>query len=325
MEQEFDDIDILIAKVMAGEADAEEIKRLDAWRMASAENQQRWENSKKMMESMLVSVNTDAAWNKLEQRISKDGATIIPLYKRTQLRVAAALLLLAVLGLVAKLVLTPAKAEQVMFASAQAPVQKQLPDGSSVFINKHSELSYVEGKEGLRQVQLKGEAFFEVLHDAEKPFEVSVGGVLIRDIGTAFNVKALPGSNTVEVWVESGEVHFYSADNAGVHLLQGEKAVYNQTTKQFIKAESAAAENANSYKTLVFRFNETPLSEVLTQLNAVYDKNVHVNDEATGNLRLSVKFDHEHHDTIVNIIAETLDLDIDRSGTGILLKRKETK
>lgn len=323
MENEFEDIDALIAKLLAGEATPAEAARVEAWKSESAENKLLFERSQRLLSATDVTVDTNAAWKRLDKQISGEPARVLPLHKRPAvLRAAAAFLLLACFGFIAAWFLHGHKTENVLLVAVQQPRQEKLPDGSTVFINKNSELSYEFAANGERHVSLKGEAYFEVKHDAEKPFIIHVDELMIEDIGTAFNVKAIKGTGLVEVMVESGEVKFYTSGDPGLYLKEGEKAVYNSVDKRFTKSNGPASENTGSYKTKLFRFTETPLREVVAQLNAVYDTDIRIADEATGNSRLSVVFDNENPDLIVAIIAETLELDVERKGGSILLRRK---
>jgi transmembrane sensor len=214
--------------------------------------------------------------------------------------------------------------QPTMMLAGNTATSQNLPDGSKVFMNKNAEISYVESK-GKRVVKLKGEAFFEVVHNETQPFVIEINGIVIKDIGTAFNVKALPGSNLIEVLVESGEVQFYSAKNDelsvnGLTLVKGEKAIYDKTTKLFNKVEITTTDNSMSYRSKIFHFKNTPLKEAITLLNDVYGSDIRLAEKDLGNCRLSVEFNNEDIEMLVFIIAETLDLQVERSSTSITLK-----
>lgn len=82
-----------------------------------------------------------------------------------------------------------------------------LPDGSRVWLNAGSRLFYKKNFDGkIREVQLIGEAFFDVVRMPEKPFIVHAYGVNIRVLGTMFNVKCYPGDENVETTLLHGSV-----------------------------------------------------------------------------------------------------------------------
>ncbi|MBA2611973.1 MAG: FecR domain-containing protein [Bacteroidetes bacterium] len=324
----FEDKDDLIAKVIAGEANGEEIALLEIWKNASVANLEYFTLNKKLLDTISSielehPVNINTAWNKLDERISNNATKVIPLYKRTTvIRIAASLMLIVALSFLMKWIFTGKEVQSLQYLALNKTVSNTLPDGSKVFLNKHSEITYSLNKDNVREVKLKGEAFFEVVHNEQQPFEIIINDVIIKDIGTAFNVKALPGTNNIEVVVESGEVHFFTSTDAGLNLVKGQKAIYNITAKQFVQSILDPSENAVSYHSKIFQFNQTPLDNVIKQINDVYDVNIALNDEALADKKLSVIFNNEPVDVVISIIAETLDLDIEKRDSSVILKSK---
>lgn len=327
MKDNIDNIDELIAKFLAGETSPEENTLLENWKNSSPENAAYYEESVNLFSHIdsfhtTQTVNTDAAWNKLDSRILSGNETKVISINRKPilLRAAAAIALIAVLSILVKLAFTGKAVEPVILAATNTTINKTLPDGSTVFVNKNTELSYILNSNNEREVRLKGEAFFEVVHDEKQPFVISVDDILIKDIGTAFNVKAIPGSDIVEVLVESGEVQFYSKNNPGLKLVKGEKAAYSRSTKQFAKMVPDINENTTSYRTKIFHYKDTPLRDVIAQINQVYGTNIVITDDKVGNCKVSVGFNNEKPDTIINIISETLNLEVERNGKTVTLK-----
>lgn len=324
-------MDDLIAKVLAGEAGREEIDRLEGWLNESGEHRDYFDGTKKMFSQIEHfrsehKVDTVKAWEKLQARMNaeehKNGtARVIPISRsRTGLRIAASLMLIAVLALLANYIFNNQAPVPVVLVSQQQVKEEKLPDGSKVTLNRNSEIAYVVNDKNVREVKLKGEAYFEVAHNEELPFEISINDVIIQDIGTAFNVKALPESNTIEVLVESGEVHFFTATNKGLNLVKGEKALYDKTTRQFTRLTPDPVENTMSYKSRVFQFKGAALREVIRQVNEVYGTNIELASEQLGNCRLSVMFNNEEFEALIDLIADTLDLEVERSANKIVLK-----
>lgn len=85
------------------------------------------------------------------------------------------------------------------------PEMKTLPDGSIVWINAGSKISY-KAEQNIRGVYLEGEAYFKVSHDAEHPFIVHAGNIAVKALGTEFNVSAYPGDDHVETTLITGKV-----------------------------------------------------------------------------------------------------------------------
>jgi transmembrane sensor len=91
-----------------------------------------------------------------------------------------------------------------------------LPDGSNVWLNAGTTLAYDKdyGKRE-RILQLTGEAFFDVAKDEVHPFIVNAEGIVVKALGTKFNVKAYPEENTVSAILEEGKIDLKLSNNAG--------------------------------------------------------------------------------------------------------------
>ena len=107
----------------------------------------------------------------------------------------------------------------------------QLPDGSKVTLNRHSQLSYPETFNKERIVKLNGEAYFEVARNHEKPFMVKSPAMDVRVLGTSFNIKCRPDNSFAETTLVEGEVEVKDKSDKGrITLLPGQKAVLNRVT-----------------------------------------------------------------------------------------------
>jgi transmembrane sensor len=323
------DIDELIGKYLAQEASAEERLTVEKWLIEDEGNLRYFNHLKTIFERAatvkdLPNFDTDIAWNKLKHKIHQQQKDNIRTLKPDTFgffwRVAASVILVAGIGYFTYLTLRPAPIQPVELVSKTQTRADTLPDGSDVFLNKQSHLAYsFDNKKKTHKVKLKGEAYFAIRHEEEKTFIVDVEGVFIRDIGTAFNVKAYPDSATIEVLVEEGEVIFYTEDNKGISLKAGEKGVYNKLTKTFeaLKPEP----NITSYKSKQFVFNNAMLGAIVQQLNFIYEKQI-VIDDHLKNCPLTVSFSNEEIDEIASVIAETLALTVKNAEGTITLEGK---
>lgn len=229
-------------------------------------------------------------------------------------RIAAGLIVVTVAGVwTYRWIQTPAPVVEMVADVTTA--QDTLPDGTTAFLNKKSSLTFAyDRKTKTRKVALKGEGFFEVKHEEEKPFVIEAEEALVRDIGTAFNIKAYPGEDTVEVVVKEGVVQFYTVNNPGINLQAGETGIYSKRSKSFTKLHRADT-NVFAYKTGVFAFHATDLRSVIERVNEVYGARISLGSDKIGDCRLTVNFTNEELETIVDIIAETLSLQVERKDT----------
>jgi ferric-dicitrate binding protein FerR (iron transport regulator) len=318
-------MDELIAKYLAGEASQEETAVIQAWKAQSAGNSQYIEQlgtifSKAAAVKDLQQFDTDAAWNRVRKSLDTNTRVVqfpTPARDRSLYWKIAAGLLITVIACIYFLTQTKGTTAPVVYASHTETVNDTLPDGSNVFLNKESTVRFVyDKKTNERRAELKGEAYFAIKHDEKRKFVVDIDGVLIRDIGTAFNVKAPEGGNTIEVVVEEGEVMFYTEKDSGLYLRAGAKGVFDKQTKKFTIEQPEV--NALAYKTRVFSFSNTELATVVRQLNGVYTKQIELSP-AVRFCRLTVGFNNESQEEVVAIIAETLGLKAIESNGRILL------
>ena len=143
----------------------------------------------------------------------------------------------------------------------RAVADYRLPDGSHIILQQGSQVRYNSKTFNAsdRQLELDGQAYFEVTHDDSRPFIVSSGERSVRVTGTAFNLRA--DAETMEVEVSEGSVAVTSNDkNLSVAAME-----YASVTSAG-SVEHAAAPNLNhhAWRTGVLTFDQTPIQEVLT-------------------------------------------------------------
>jgi len=328
LEKSPDYIDELIGKQLAGEAGEEEIAFIDSWVQENDDNRRYADQLRVIFQQAAAARNfqeydTDAAWNKLRQSLKKHEAKSVDIHggtsRQLMWRVAASIVVFIGAGIFAyRMFIMPDPASNVIVEATKVVVSDTLPDGSDVVLNKETTLAYsFDKKTKIHRVRLKGEAYFNIQHDKTKTFIVDISGVLIKDIGTSFNVKAYPESNTIEVVVETGEVMFYTDQDSGVYLRANGKGIYDRDTRTFRIDQPES--NVLSYKTKFFSFSNTDLAKVAEALNNVYDKKLVLADNLK-NCHLTVSFNDEDQDEIVTVIAETLGLTVKESGGNFVLE-----
>ena len=324
MMEEWSDIDDLIGKVLAGEGSAQEQEKVRHWVEQSGENRAYYENLKTIFEKaasteIQIQFDTDAAWNKVRKKITAP-VKVVPLYSKNwqPLRIAAGLLILLAIGYTTYKIVTP-PVQSVAIFSNSVTVNDTLPDGSTAFLNKKSELTYeFNPREKTRKVKLKGEAYFTVKHEEEKPFVIEADDVLVRDIGTEFNLKAYPDKDTIEIIVTHGEVQFYTRNDPGLNLQAGERAIYTKSSKRFYRIEKPDT-NVLAYKTKTFSFNNTDLKSVINLLNDVYNSKIKLANEKLYTCRLTANFKEDNAAIIAEVIAETMGLTLTKKDDAIIL------
>ena len=336
MDSKFENIEVLIARYLAGEADAADLVLLNEWRKLSSENEIEFSQMEKLYNDSsslrnVIPVDTDAAWMKLKNTISiqPEQGKIISIKPATSrinfIRIAASILIVAGLGMLAFFLTLPSEDKFAEIKSENVIRKEKLPDGSTVTLNKNTTLAYsTDHFSRKRIVKLKGEAFFDVVHDEKNPFLIEAADLKIEDVGTSFNVQAKENTGIAIISVVSGEVKITTLTGQVFNLVAGEEATYNVKTKIVSKKESVE-ENISAYADRVFVFENAELKTVVDVLNDVYDSQLTIENHKLDSCRITVTFDNEAIDDIATVIAETLGLEIKKSNEQIILSGNDCK
>lgn len=206
-----------------------------------------------------------------------------------------------------------------------------LPDGSQVWINAGSKLTYSEHfKKEFREVTLDGEAYFDVAKDKAHPFIVHTSGIDIKVLGTAFNVKAYKVEPTIEATLIHGSIEVVNINqpNAPKLLMKPhEKMVFNKAgVKAREKAKIASIETVNtinntsiSITPLPKKFADTAIVEtawvynklafdderfedVAIKMERWYNVSINVNDDKLKNQIISGSFINESVDDALKVL-----------------------
>jgi transmembrane sensor len=343
-------IDYLIARSLTGEASEAELQELNRWIAESEENRKRFEHicfvdKQAVASHRMVEVDVNKAWQKLHGQMKgtkhQDNNIADELFveagsnmkvvqnKRAVKSMAWWLQVAAVFVLVSGLAILLyqqigsthfARQQQVAIVSADSIVQHVLADSSSVTLNRNSRITYAAnfGKKE-RKLALDGEAFFSVKHNSDVPFIVENQNTNIKVTGTSFNIKGNEADSLVEVYVKTGSVLFFTANNEGVSLVAGETGIFNKNRSTFSKTVTVNA-NTSAYANHIFVFYNTMLSEVFRQLSKVYQVPIDLGNPLVGQCIITVSFDNDDIGTMLSIIAETLDLTLSFEGDRYVFK-----
>jgi transmembrane sensor len=329
LENKLNDIDELIGKYLSGETSVEETTLIEQW-IAGSESNRKYFNQFKLIFDRAATVrdlqdfNTDAAWNKVRSRLKDQPigkvVQLKPFWDNVYLKIAATIIFVLGIGFFVYRSFDTSAVNAIQVVASKKIETDTLPDGSAVTLNKQTELAYSFDKNAnAHRVKLKGEAYFDIKHKDDKTFIVEADQLLIKDIGTSFNVKAYEATNTVEVVVTEGEVQLYTSSNEGIFVRAGGKGIYDKTTKTFSLGQPEA--NTAAYKSKHFVFTDIELGAIVLALNNVYDQKISIVPHL-ANCRLTVTFSNETPDEIANVIAETLGLSVRADGPDLLLEGK---
>lgn len=154
----------------------------------------------------------------------------------------------------------------VLTVAAHQEKQVTLADGSQVWVNSGSELKYPKTFPGkTREVELSGEAYFDIRHDAAKPFIIHTGQVLTTVLGTAFNIKEDKNTHIVVVTVTRGKVSVASGGRQLAVLTPNEQISFNTDSKKSDRQTVDASRVAGWQKTDL-QFEDITFAEAARQL-----------------------------------------------------------
>ncbi len=211
--------------------------------------------------------------------------------------------------------------------------QDTLPDGSLVFLNSDSEIRYRKTfDEKIREVYLRGEAFFEVKPEKNRAFVVHTKGAEIRALGTSFNVNTSSAQGELEVIVETGQVEVKADasendgstsrnENRKVVLEAGTKARLSEKTKKIAKSQNTNLAYLDWRKQKII-FKETKLKDVLNTLEQVYRVKIQLANQDLLHEKLTAKFENQSIEAIVNVIKVTHNID-NVAGIDAIVVKKE--
>lgn len=149
-----------------------------------------------------------------------------------------------------------------------------LPDGSRVWLNSASTLRYPTAFSGNeRRVEVSGEAYFEVAHNAAKPFRVSIGaGTEVEVLGTSFNVNAYANEAAINTTLLEGKVRMKAVDRGEMLLRPGQQARLLRNNAAGITLETEVdTDKVMAWKNGLFNFDGAGIEEVMRQLERWYD------------------------------------------------------
>ncbi|HEV7350603.1 FecR family protein [Telluribacter sp.] len=238
-------------------------------------------------------------------------------------RLAAVLVLASGLGLTGWYVWNNRPAE---YQTAYGEIQTlDLPDGTSVTLNGHSQLRYQTGWSGNREVWLSGEAFFKVSKKGEAgksiPFTVHTDGVDVRVLGTQFNVRNR--RDKVQVLLTEGKVELRETQksNKTVVLQPNDLAEYLSTSTG-LSRRRVKPDPYLSWMDKVLVFEQASLREVAQTFEDTYGLTIVLADESLAGLTFTGNLPADDEELVLNTFAKAFGLNLTRSGNQVIFKKQ---
>jgi ferric-dicitrate binding protein FerR (iron transport regulator) len=189
-----------------------------------------------------------------------------------------------------------------------------LPDGTKGWLNSGSSIKFPERFIGnQRQVVLKGEAYFDVVTNPNKPFNVSVNNLNIVAKGTSFNILSWEEDSCTEVVLEEGILEIYKLTNNNNQSLAtilnpGQLCKYSHSDSE-CSLQTVDVEKYISWTSGRLVFKSDPLSEVVQRLNRWYNVNIVIRDDILKSYEYVATFEDETLDEILSMLSISAPID----------------
>jgi ferric-dicitrate binding protein FerR (iron transport regulator) len=317
-----------LASLLSGENDGKE-DLLNRFMAEDVSIMEKWKGLRSMDTEGKIDV--DKAWNKVYSRMQENSTGTVPSgsgirMRRTYfLRIAAVAIILIGLGALSLYIASSSLLNRkitVASASNQINLRVDLPDGSKVFLNRDSKLTYRSHfKKDKREVNLAGEAFFEISPDASKPFIIDAGGANVKVVGTSFNVITRNASQSVEVFVKTGKVML--SDKSGGNSMILDPGYIGKIDSG--KSEKTLNNDPNylSWNTGRLVYNGEKLAVVFRDLKKVYNMDVVADDPSILEETWTVPtLDYQPQDRIIQLICLSFTLSYTKDGDVYHISRK---
>lgn len=205
------------------------------------------------------------------------------------------------------------------YENSSAKVLKvSLPDGSIVWLQPKTLMSYNQSDRVYRQVNLRGEAFFEVKRDEGRPFLIYSGKMTTKVLGTSFNVKAFPETDKFEVSVVTGRVSVTNESEKEVFITPKQQVILETKTDN-LTINEIPKDKTYYWELASLSFDNTPMESVINSIEQNYNVSIDLSPKLKA-CRLSGNFTNEHLATILEIVCRSIEAEYLIDGDRIILR-----
>jgi ferric-dicitrate binding protein FerR (iron transport regulator) len=206
-----------------------------------------------------------------------------------------------------------ARARQQAWVEIKAPAwtraQFTLPDGTTGWLNSNSSIRYNQDFLNERQVTVDGEAYLDVYRDEKRPFRVVTEEVVLKVLGTRFNLASYRDEPNVEVVLEEGSLTFSDRDEKNNYSMKPDDLVNFDKQSGDFTTEVVQTQKYLAWKDGKLVFRNDPLDVICRRLARWYNVDVDVNVSSVENLRLRATFTDENLEEVLDLLRRSLPID----------------
>lgn len=188
-------------------------------------------------------------------------------------------------------------------------VRYELPDHSTVWLNAGSSLRFpTEFRKDNRIVELRGEAYFDVQADKDRPFYVNTkDGMSIYVYGTAFNVSAYDDDTSIETMLERGQVNVITPEAKTIVLEPGDFLLYDKVSRTAVRKKADAYEKT-AWKDGKLIFRNASIEEVMKRLERHFNVDICLDNKSGKEYRYRATFRNETLPQILDYLSRSADM-----------------
>jgi ferric-dicitrate binding protein FerR (iron transport regulator) len=302
---------ILLIKYLRNELSEAELKIVLRWLEENEENKEflfglkevymlsRWEE---------LHARSEAAegWKDLHERIGQSDEQRRSPWRRRAIQYAAAAVVIFMLGFILR---DLTNTEKITYNMVETKNGEQstlfLNDGTKVKLNENSKLIYPSNfAHNTRNVELKGEAYFEVEHNPKQPFLVNIGTYTVKVLGTKFNIDAYPDQIYVYTSLKEGRIQIVdNTPEAKIvsELKPGMQLSYNKRTGEFF-VKAVDTEQVADWTSGQVVIKRQTLEELVQRLEQKYHYTMNIENQQINKLTYNITIDKEPMEEILSNI-----------------------
>ena len=311
-----DTLKYLISRLFAGTASQAERQELSKW-MDSADSatdtNEEWVNASSRIDTSVM----EEMWGVISAGMEKNTAAMLrnlfsPRIAYLGLKVAA-MIAVIVMGCAGAYLFFQERGNQEygdgqLYTFEVEPGQKgsmRLADGTMVYLNSDSKITF-NGSYNTesREINLEGEAYFEVAKNPNKKFVVKCNGVDVEALGTKFNVKAYPSDSTITTTLAEGKVKV-SSDAQSVYLRPNDVAAYNTRNRKLVASTVDDVSVADFWRRGHLVFDSEPFSSIASTMERMYGMKLVIKDKKINNIRFSGTIKNSSLTNVLHVISLT--------------------
>src|SRR6266568_2629904 len=332
-----------LARYLSGESGPAEAEAIRRWIDAAPERRRSFEALKAAWSAAAERSGTwdlDAMWSRIAAQMSEPArpalqveaeADVAPWRERQGrplLRwgtIAATLVLVSGAAIWQLRHQPPAPMREVVTARGQR-AELRFGDGSRVLLGVASRLRFPATFGRSRDVELDGEAYFDVQHNAARPFRVHAAGTITEDLGTQFVVRSYATDTAVRVVVASGKVAVRRQDSPGegLPLTHGDLALVGSAGMLKV-TRNVDVDAYLEWTSGRLEFHGAALGDVVRELKRWYAIEIVLSDSSIVSVPFTGSFKNHSADEVLDAVARSLDLAYRRQGDTVRLVPKPAR